>query len=59
MEYDTRIDQLEGHSPENCIPWPQITEGMYKAQSFTVIEYSRCARLLIIYLLLLRLFSKS
>ena len=63
MESEASIDQLKGHmlrrtgplhsslkghSPESCLSWLRSHEGCPKHDLFPV-EYSRCARLSIIY----------
>ena len=52
---DASIDQLKGRSPESCLSWHP--EGCPKHDLFT-LEYSKCARLLIISVLMLKLSYK-
>ena len=40
---DARIDQLEGRSPESCLPWLRSHKGCPKHDLF-MLEYCKCAK---------------
>ena len=54
MGSDARIDQLEERSPASCLSWLRSHKGCPKHDLFT-LEYSKCAKLFINYLSMLRL----
>ena len=58
MGSDVRIDQLKGCSPESCLSWLRSHKGCPKHDLF-MLEYSKCAKLSIDCLSMLRLSCKS